>query len=53
MSSSSSEVVDSNNDASLGEEEQDVSVSITTQAMNYNSKVLYNLFLRVTCRFLY
>jgi hypothetical protein len=35
---SSSEVVDSNNDASLGEEEQDVSVSITTQAMNVQFK---------------
>ena len=34
---SSSEVVDSNNDASLGEEE-DVSISITTQAMNVQFK---------------
>jgi hypothetical protein len=38
MSSSSSEAVDSNNDASLGEEEQDVSVSITTQSMNVQFK---------------
>ncbi|HET7345330.1 MAG TPA: hypothetical protein VFJ05_05625 [Nitrososphaeraceae archaeon] len=36
--SSSSEAVDSNNDASLGEEEEDVSVSIITQAMNVQFK---------------
>jgi hypothetical protein len=36
--SSSSEAVDSNNDASLGEEEENVSVSITTQSMNVQFK---------------
>jgi hypothetical protein len=53
MSSSSVVVVDSNNDASLGEKEEkeDVSVSITTQAMNVQFKGTLQSVLKSTVDF--